>query len=78
MLAAQGPGTPQGGCTGVLGPRGVGFRQIFGAGGAIIQKKNREKRRKERKEKRRKREKKKREKRKLLDCISRISFSQFC
>ena len=48
------------------------------AGGAIIQKKNREKRRKERKEKRRKREKKKREKRKLLDCISRISFSQFC
>ena len=53
-------------------------RQIFGAGGAIIQKKNREKKRKERKEKRRKERGKKREKRKLSDNISRINFSQFC
>ena len=41
-------------------------RQIFGAGGAIIQKKNREKRRKERKEKRRKREKKKKGKEEIV------------
>ena len=52
--------------------------QIFGAGGAIIQKKNREKRRKERKEKRGKERGKKREKRKLSDNISRINFPQFC
>ena len=51
--------------------------QIFGAGGAIIQKKNREKRRKERKEKRRKERGKKREKRKLSDNISRINSLNF-
>ena len=65
-------------CCGVGSNARPRARQIFGAGGALIQKKNREKRRKEKKEKGRKREKKKREKRELLDYIFTINFSQLC